>query len=133
MAVDIDIYAEARTGKKGKPYRFIGYLEGERSYMMFTAMGYKLNNFKPLYKAKGLPGDVTKGVYLQYKKYDCTFSPSWLSTQELMDCINFCENMLREEEDDDFEILDSYRNIYEVLKEYEDKGEAARIVFWFDQ
>ena len=129
MGVNIEIYAEARTGKKGKPYRFIGELNADRSYYMFTAMGYKLADFRPLYEAKGLPGDVTKVVYLEYKKYDCFHTPSWLTAQELMDCITFCENLLDES---DLVSFDSFRKIHDILKEYDDRGETSRIIFWFD-
>ena len=48
---------------------------------------------------------------------------------ELMDCIRFCENLLDES---DLELFDSYRTIYEMLKEYDDRGEPSRIVFLFD-
>lgn len=131
MGISITVFAEARTGKKGRPYRYIDELDAERNYFMFTAMGYELADFKPLYEAKGLPGDVTKIVYLEYKKYDCFHTPSWLTAQELMDCIMFCESLLDDNESD-LGLFDSYRKIYEMLKEYDDRGEPSRIVFWFD-
>ena len=130
MGVSIKIYAEARTGKKGRPYRYLDELDAERNYYIFTAMGYERADFKPLYKARGLPGDVTKVVYLEYKKHDCFHTPSWLTAQEMMDCITFCESLLDDESD--LDLFDSYRNIYEMLKEYDDRGEPSRIVFWFD-
>lgn len=130
MGADITVYAEAKSGKKGKPYRFIGELNADRNYYMFTAMGYKLADFEPVYRAKGLPSDVTNVVYLEYKKYCETHHPSWLSAQELMDCIQYCESLL--EDESDFELFDSYRIIYEMLKEYDNRGESSRIVFWFD-
>lgn len=131
MSIDIIVFAEAKTGKTGKPYRFIEELDADRNYNMFTAMGYKLADFKPLYEAKGLPGDVTKGVYLKYKKFGSVRAPSWLTAQELLDCITFCEKLLDNEYD--LEYFDSYRYIYKILKEYDDRGEPSRIVFWFDQ
>ena len=130
MGVNITVFAEAKTGKKGKPYRYIEELEADRNYYMFTAMGYELVDFKPLYEAKGLPGDVTKGVYLEYNKYDCFHTPSWLTAQELLDCITFCENILDDESY--LELFVSYRKNYEILKEYDNRGEPSRIVFWFD-
>ena len=93
-------------------------------------MGYKLADFKPLYEAKGLPGDVTKDVYLEYKKYGYVRTPSWLTAQELLDCITLCEKLIDDEYN--LELFDSYRRIYEILKEYDDRGEPSRIVFWFD-
>ena len=127
MGADITVYAEARSGKKGKPYRFIGELNADRNYYMFTAMGYELAYFEPVYRARGLPGDVTNVVYLEYKKYCEAHHPSWLSAQELMDCIQYCEKLYEM----DGGHHESFLKIYKLLKEYNDQGDEARIVFWF--
>ena len=130
MGKDIYIHVEYRS-RKDKKIRHGGEFDGVRVSDFFSVLaGNIYRDAPPLYPRRGLPGDVTKGVLQQYYKYD-HFAPGYVSTSELKECIDETKRRCNYSDEDDY--MQYYDQIYEYMQEYEDRGEEARMVFWFDQ
>lgn len=73
-------------------------------------------------------------TYRHYKDYDGeAHTASWLTTEEFGECLDAVDVVVREQEpeaSDDW--LKNYRLIHKYMKDSDDEGEPARIVFWFD-
>ena len=57
---------------------------------------------------------------------------SWLTTQEFGKCLDAVDRIVKKEfpyVDDDW--LKNYLYVYNCMKESEDEGDQARIIFWF--
>ena len=86
MGTDIHIHMEYRS-RKTKRYQYGGKLRGERLYCIFEVMSEGIGE-EPLFTARGLPGDVTKATYKDYKEWGCDgHHASWLTTVEFAACI----------------------------------------------
>ena len=58
---------------------------------------------------------------------------SWLTTDEFGECIDAVDAIFREQKPDvNNDWLKNYRLIHKYMKDSDDEGEPARIVFWFD-
>ena len=74
-------------------------------------------------------------TYKEYKMWGGdAHTASWLSTEEFGECLEELKKIFRDDVPDENvdEILNDYLQIYRSMKESEDDGEPARIVFWFD-
>ncbi|MBQ7211341.1 MAG: hypothetical protein IJS19_01515 [Muribaculaceae bacterium] len=137
MATDIWVHAEYRKGKS-KQYHHIAEFDCDRIYGIFALLAGVRLNIPPLFELKGLPGDISRITLEAYRDGKSDFHHmSWLSTSELEYCINVGKDILKKECEKDGEpynehCFDSYIEVLDYLKEYENIGEPARIVFWFD-
>lgn len=130
MGIDIHVYMEYRSRKK-KRYMCHGRLESPRLYGLFETMCNVFSYVEPLYKAKGLPGDVTPQVLKEYKEYGgSAHYASWLTTEEFRECLDLADQRYSKSDSNDW--LQEYKLIYSYLIDSEKNGEPARIVFWFD-
>lgn len=137
MGTDIHIHVEYLRRKKGKKLRWIHSVEDfstERLYGVFGILAGLRSNIKPLITPRGLPGDITMETYRHYKDYEGeAHTTSWLTTDEFGECLDTVDAAIREQEPeviDDW--LKSYRLIHRYMKDSDDEGEPARIIFWFD-
>lgn len=137
MGTDIHIHVEYLRRKKGKkPYWMHSGEEfcADRLYGVFGILAGLRSDINPLYPPRGLPGDITMETYRHYKDYDGeAHTASWLTTEEFGDCLDAVDVVVREQEpeaSDDW--LKNYRLIHKYMKDSDDEGEPARIVFWFD-
>ena len=95
-------------------------------------------------------------TYRHYKDYGGeAHTASWLTTQEFGECLDIVERIVEERskqpktdlqrniemvekllrnyhDDNDDDWLKSYRLLYKYMKDSDDDGEPARIIFWFD-
>ena len=153
MATDIHIHMEYRS-RKTKRYQYGGNLRGERHYGIFEVIGI---GEKPFFTSRGLPGDVTKATYKDYKEWGCDgHHASWLTTVEFAACIveayhrmNSFEALQDYKEHEELYLLLealaaihnpyyhedplwSYKKILDIMLDYEKYDGECRIVFWFD-
>lgn len=155
MGTDIHIHMEYRSRKK-KRHLYYGELEGPRCYGLFETMADVFYDEEPLFKARGLPGDVTLATLKEYRNWEGdAHHASWLTTVEFAACIveahiriNSIENLQRDKELEDLykllklisgenikhsdDWLWSYKEILDEMISYEEDDENCRIVFWFD-
>ncbi len=110
-----------------------------RYYPMFYAMAgiRRVPCFEQLFKPRELPGDITQLTYDRYIENKCEYhTRSWLTTEELKECIDSVKDISIRIYHDDLQTVDDYLGVYcrlyQYMKELEDRGEPARIVFWFD-
>ena len=130
MGKDIHMYMEYRSRKK-KRYMYGGKFDNERLYGIFFFFSDVFYDVKPLYPARGLPGNVTRVVYEEYKREECeAHHASWLTADELRECIDLAAARYSRDGDDSW--LKPYELIYSYLKDSDDAGEPSRVVFWFD-
>lgn len=139
MATDIWTHIEYKHRKKKKYVHAEGTETGLRYYAMFWTMaGVRfVPNFEQLYKPKGLPGDITQETLEEYRDGKPDFhTMSWLDTEELKACIDSVREIsitrYNESPEKVDEWLQPYTSIYHYMKECDDEGEPARLVFWFD-
>ncbi len=136
MAIDIHLHVEYRRRKKGRKSHWVhseNVFINDRLYSVFSILG-RGGSIKPLFPLRGLPGDLTLETYNNYKQWGGeAFDVSWLTTQEFGQCLDAVDSIVKEEcscVEDDW--LKNYTYIYRCMKESEDEGEPARIIFWFD-
>ena len=130
MGTDIHMYMECHSRKK-KQYTYHGKLEGYRLYGLFGIMSDVFTDEEPLYYSRGLPGDVTNQVYRAYKdEGGDAHHASWLNTEEFRKCLDVANERFAKDAPEDW--LKQYELVYSYLKDSDDEGEPARIVFWFD-
>jgi len=137
MGTDIHIHIEYQRRKKGKKPRWMHSGEEfstERLYGVFGILAGLRSDIKPLYPPRGLPGDITMETYRHYKDYEGeAHTASWLTTDEFGECLDTVGTIVREQEPDvSNDWLKSYRFIHKYMKESDNEGEPARIIFWFD-
>ncbi len=137
MATDIHIHVEYLRRKKGKKPCWIDSgeeFDRERLYGVFGIMAGVRSDIMPLYPPRGLPDDITRETYKHYKDYEeDAHTESWLTTDEFSECLDAVDAIVRvrnPEVSDDW--LKSYRFIHKYMKDSDDEGEPARIIFWFD-
>lgn len=138
MAIDIHLHVEYRKRKKGKKSHWVhseNTFINDRLYTLFSLLG-RGGEYDPLFPLRGLPGDPTSVTYESYKQWKggiCE-NASWLTTQEFGECLDNYIKIVKEEikDSDCEEWLKNYRLLYSCMKEAEDNGESARIIFWFD-
>lgn len=136
MGTDIWVHVEYRDRRK-KRYKHTSVDIGPyRPYLLFDILGGGRGNRNPLYYPRGLPGDVTNETYTEYKDGgpELFHHASWLETQEYRECLDtYYEIVGESDEGSAFE--DMKKNlelIYRYMKDSDDEGEPARLVFWFD-
>ena len=104
----------------------------DRLYFVFAILGMG-GDIDPLFPLRGLPGDLTLETYNDYKQWGReALDVSWLTTLEFGKCLDTVDRIVKEEcsyAEDDW--LKNYVYIYRNMKESEDDGEPARIIFWF--
>lgn len=151
MATDIHIsveYLERKTNRYKKSPEDFGR---NRHYLLFDLLGGGCGNRNPLYHTRGLPIDVSDNTYKEYKKDEEGFHhASWLTTMEFRECLDECNALeatdydkIPEDHKQKLEYLHqnlpkiddpmkNYELIYKYMKDSDDEGEPARIIFWFD-
>ncbi len=159
MGTDIHIHIEYLRRKKSKKPHWIHpgeEFDADRRYSVFGILAGLRSDIKPLYPPRGLPGDITMETYRHYKDYGGeAHIASWLTTQEFGECLDVVERIVEERskqpktdlqcnielvekllrnyhDDNDDDWLKSYRLLYKYMKDSDDDGEPARIIFWFD-
>ena len=136
MARDIHLHVEYYRRKKGKKPRWVhseNNFINDRLYFVFSIIGMG-GDINPLFPLRGLPGDLTLETYNDYKQWGGeALDVSWLTSHEFGKCLDTIDRIVKEEcsyVDNDW--LENYIYIYKCMKESEDEGEPARIIFWFD-
>ncbi len=138
MGTDIHIHVEYQSCRKGKKPQWIHSREkftGDRIYAVFSVLAGVYDYIKPLYPPRGLPDDITLITYKDYKDWlGDAHTESWLTTKEFSECIVTFEKICRENNPDEYvdRILKNYHHILKYMKDSDDEGEPARIIFWFD-
>ena len=135
MATDIHLHVEYCRRKKGRKPRWVhseNVFINDRLYGVFSIMG-RGGDIDPLIPLRGLPGDPTLETYNDYKQWGGeALNVSWLTTQEFGKCLDAVDRIVKKEfpyVDDDW--LKNYLYVYNCMKESEDEGDQARIIFWF--
>ena len=136
MGADIHVHVEYYSSRKKSWIHSNVEFDTPRLYAMFSIMAYELSDIiRPLYRAKGLPGDITRQTYIEHRDYGGdAHTESWLTTDEFRECLDEVDSIIRSNypEHYDPEWLKEYELIYKYMKDSNDEGEPARIVFWFD-
>lgn len=138
MGTDIHIHVEYLRWKKGKKPQWIHADDtffGNRNYHLFSLLAGWESEVEGLYPLRGIPDNSTFDTEKHYRDYgEEAHSASWLTTQEFGDCLDTVGNILKEEypDDDTEDWLKHYYHIYRYMKDSDDEGEPARIIFWFD-
>lgn len=136
MGTDIRFHVEYHERKK-KRYKHANMdIALERPYLLFDLLGGGRGGRNPLYYPRGLPGDVTDETYKEYKDGEDEFHhASWLDTQEYRECLDMYYEIIGEAGNED-PLFEDFKKklelIYRYMKDSDDEGEPARIVFWFD-
>ena len=133
MATDIWIHVEYKNRKTGK-WTYAYEADGDRNYMLFGVLAGTRGDCLPLYEPRGLPSDISNKTKKEYEDWGLdAHTPSWLATEELMECLNTTINRAEDCYRDEMKKwLKPYYEIYEKMNGIEKKGEQCRIVFWFD-
>ena len=130
MGTDIHMYMEYRSRKK-KRYVYGGKFDVERLYGVFEVMTNISRDTKPLYEARGLPGDITPQVLKKYKGFGGdAHHASWLTSSEFKECLDKADSLYSNDAPEDW--LKSYKLAYSYLYDSDMEGEPSRVVFWFD-
>lgn len=148
MGTDIWVHAEYLNYRRRRYQHIDKEFLIYRSYLLFDILGCGRGRREPLYCQRGLPNDVTAKTYKEFKDGELDFhDASWLTTQEYRKCLDrYCEivnaksgeayewrlDYIAPELEPDPKIIADYERIYRCLKSSEDKGNPARVVFWFD-
>ena len=142
--------------KDGEEYYSVVPLWEERDIELFSLLGgvYRENeNITPIMYARGFPKDVSSKVRREDKEYN-SFGRSYFTVEELLEWLDNYKDM-REKFNEEMQsaykkleflvnkILDRMRAIYYVdeyginvssaIKYVKNKGNAFRIVFFFDR
>ena len=133
MATDIWIHVEYKSRQTGK-WTYAYEADGDRNYKLFDVLAGTRGDCRPLYNPRGLPIDISDKAKKEYE--DCgadAHTPSWLTTQELKECLNTAIKRTKDICRDEMKKwLKPYYGIYEKMKEKETRGEPCRMIFWFD-
>ena len=140
MATDIWPHIEYLSKKK-KVY-VLAPIELEHydfnNYFMFCAMGggHYVRGVGIKFPARGLPNDISQEIFKEQNGEPDFHTKSWLTTEELKECIDYVKEICVEKFDYTLdaadEYLEAYTRAYKYMKECDDEGEPARLVFWFD-
>jgi hypothetical protein len=111
----------------------------DRHNAMFCVMGgaRRIDGYGILFPPRGLPQDVTHETWYEYHEGECDFHhESWLDTDEFQSCIDYVRVKLTNEDPNDIESIDAslrpYQKVCDIMRECDQNGEPARLVFWFD-
>jgi len=152
MGTDIWVHVEYRDHRRRK-YKHIDkdfYIR--RSYLLFDILAGGRGRREPIYSQRGLPDDITRETYREFKGGEDDFHDmSWLTTLEYRRCLDRYHTIETATEEkspseerkwrqdyissDNIMESDTVKDaefIYQAMKASEDKGNSARIVFWFD-
>lgn len=138
MGTDIHIHLEYQQRKKGKKPRWMHVnkeFEEQRRYLMFGILAGARSDVEPLFPPRGLPDDITQKTLRDHDDWGGdAHTESWLTTEEFGMCLNTVEVIYKERYQDEYqeEWLEDYHHIYRYMKDSDDEGEPARIIFWFD-
>ena len=138
MGTDIHIHVEYLRRKKGKKPRWIHVnkdFEEYRNYQVFGILAGARSDIEPLFPPRGLPDDVSLETLRIHKDWEGdAHTESWLTTEEFGMCLNALEEIYKRRDPDDYqdEWLKEYRLVHKYMKDSDDEGEPARIIFWFD-
>lgn len=106
-----------------------------RNYGVFGILAGARSDIPPLFPPRGVPEDATWKTRKEYLD-DCGdfHTASWLSTTEFRECLDAVDEIIRDRRQDAYQSdwLSDYEFIYRLMKDSEDEGEPARIIFWFD-
>lgn len=135
MGTDIWINVE-RKSRRYRRYKYgKEFFFARRYYILFGFLASARSEFEALYPPRGLPKDISKTTLRKYKDGEEDFHTcSWLTTSEFRECIDHANNTAEKLNriNNQFDPRPDYERIYQCMKESEDEGEPARIVFWFD-
>lgn len=133
MATDIWIHVEYKSRKTGK-WTYAYEADGDRNYKLFGILAGTRGDCRPLYDPRGLPSDISDKAKKEYEDWGAdAHTPSWLTTQELKECLNTAIERTKDSYRDEMEKwLKPYYEIYEKMNEKEAQGEPCRMIFWFD-
>lgn len=157
MGTDVHIHIEYRS-RKTKRYKYGGEIHVLRNYCIFDVMsGFEMQNAREaLFPVRGLPGDVTIATSSEHRQWKGdAHHTSWLTTIEFAACIveayirmNSIEQLrMNTQYEDIFILLNSlfsmdtkhdddtlwdYKELLDVMLDYEKNNGECRIVFWFD-
>ena len=100
MGKDIHINIEYRNRKTRKICHG-GDFVGDRIYDFFSILAGNINhNERALFPLRGLPGDVSRSVYEQYKENE-HLCAGYVTTSELKECIDETKSRFGYGEEDD--------------------------------
>ena len=138
MGTDIHIHVEyQQRSRRGKLHwvhakeRF----EEDRRYLVFGILAGARTDVEPLFPPRGLPEGLSPQTAWIHKDWgEDAHTESWLTTQEFGACLEAVEKIYKERYPDEYEEehLKGYKQIYRYMKDSDDEGEPARIIFWFD-
>ena len=133
MATDIWIHVEYKSRKTGK-WTYAYEADGDRNYKLFGILAGTRGDCWPLYDPRGLPIDISDKAKKEYEDWGAdAHTPSWLTTQELKECLNTAIKRTKDSYRDEMKKwLKPYYDLYEKMNEKETQGEPSRMIFWFD-
>ena len=138
MGTDIHIHVEYQQRSKRGRLHWVHAneeFERDRNYDMFGILAGLRSDIVPKFPPRGLPEDVSLETEQRHKDWgEGAHTESWLTTQEFGACLEAAEEIYRERYPDEYEegVLKGYKHIYQYMKDSDDEGEPARIIFWFD-
>lgn len=152
MGTDIWVHLEYLDHRRRRYKHLRKELYIRRSYLLFDLLAGGRGRREPIYSQRGLPDDITRETYREFKNGECDFHDmSWLTTREYRRCLDrYYEianapdeeppsearewrlDYISSEESPNPIITKDAELIYGIMKTSEDKGNSARIVFWFD-
>ena len=138
MATDIHIHVEYQQRSKRGRLHWVHAneeFERDRNYDMFGILAGLRSDIEPIFPPRGLPEDISLETEQSHKDWgEGAHTESWLNTQEFGACLEAVEEIYKERCPDEYEeeYLKGYRLIYRYMKDSDDEGEPARIIFWFD-
>ena len=137
MGTDIWIHIEYKSRKPNKYIHADFKPDKKRVYSLFGALAGASGDIAPIYEPRGLPDDITQKTWKEHKDGEGDFhTESWLTSQELRECIDLVIKEWTSKDDTTIEetkdVLSSYERIYNYMKDSDDEEEPSRIVFWFD-
>ncbi len=134
MATYIWIHLEYKDSKT-KKYQYVGEFCGDKIYGVFGILAGARSSIEPIYPPRGLPEDVCRDIKFEYDTFEeDAHTPSYLYSHELRECLDAVDKIFRQcyKEEYSPEGLKNYEYIYKCMRVFDDAGEPARMVFWFD-
>lgn len=129
MGMDIHIYMEYRERKTNR-YKYYREFETPRRYGLFGILADVFNDVNPLYISRGFPNDASDNVYKEYRNWGGdAHHVSWLDAEEFGYCLDYAKELYPDASED---WLKESEFILKNLRDSDNEGEPARIIFWFD-
>lgn len=129
MGCDITMHIEYRK-MKGSEWRHFSNIGIWRNYYLFSALGYSRIPYEigPVPIKSALTGAVSMETLLSFESNEQNHDPSWLTLDELNECLEFYNKL-----HNPLQVIDVEINVVrDIMKSFHENGWESRIIFWFD-